>query len=229
MDAKCMVVALFHGANWKTGFCRVGDQCWTTISVVDEMFNPPWSIIDFHYNNGFFYEILSTGHVNVFDTNDNSYKCIRSSLDTNPSDVYILIVEGCSEEHGFLVFSCEYVHYPFDEKLHMCSFYKFSTQNHNWSGVEPDALRNFIFFLGGVFHCLALPAANVQLDGLEGNQLCYLKSEDRHADWTCCNINLCKLDDRSITKLASPLSFDPTFFVIDALDPCYLWHTPTIC
>jgi hypothetical protein len=226
VDSKCLVMALFW-STWATAFCRIGDECWTTLTVEDELLAPPYCVIDICYHNGLLYEILGNGHVWIFDIHKPDYNPVSATIGEDPDREveYIRAVEGGSDEHGLLVFFRDR---EFADYIRMLS-----TEKEEWLNVEADYLGTHIFFLGGIFHCIALPAADLKLDGWEGNIICYIDPQFKvmidDVNWYNCTIKLFRIGNSDdITLAADLLLVDENTYVHYTRSPCFLWLTPTL-
>jgi hypothetical protein len=237
VDPKCIVVAMFWSSS-AIAFCRIGDKCWTTLSIKDELFAmiSPYHAIDICYHNGLLYEILRNGHVRIFDIEKPDFKPIDSTIRHEPYQEanYICAVEGGSDEHGLIVFSRDnayYQHTP--QELDMCSMFMLSVDQRKWLNVEAEHLVGNIFFLGGIFHCIALQAADLKLDGWEGNIICYIDPQLRviidDVNWYNCTIKVFRIDNSEVITLASDnFLVDDNTYRHYARSPCFLWLTPTL-
>jgi hypothetical protein len=210
----------------------------------------PYHAIDICYHNGLLYEILRNGHVWIFDIEKLDFNPIGSTIREDPFQEanYISAVEGGSDEHGLIVFSRDnayYHHTP--QELNMCSILMLSVDQRKWLNVEAEHFVGNIFFLGGIFHCIALQAADLKLDGWEGNIICYIDPQLRviidDVNWYSCTIRLFRIDNsKFITSAAHSVLVDDNMYTLAsdnvlvddntyrhyARSPCFLWLTPTL-
>jgi hypothetical protein len=234
-DPDCLVMALFQG-SWTTAFCRINDACWTTLNLADEL-PPPRREIDIGYYNGLFYSILGNGHARIYDIRNARWKYLASNLGMHPEQKwdYICTVEGGCNGHGLMVFAqliaYFYQYDPVDASaLLMLSE---SIEPEKWVQLKEEVMGSNCFFIGGNFHCISLPVSYLQLNGWEGNCICFstpqLEEENDGVDWYSCCIKLFKCNDRSITTLASHIGL----FEVDecqcySISPSFLWLAPTL-
>jgi hypothetical protein len=54
MHPNFLVPALI-ASSWKIAFCRIGDECWTTLTLSEKLSNDQLWVSDISYHNGFFF------------------------------------------------------------------------------------------------------------------------------------------------------------------------------
>jgi hypothetical protein len=234
MHPNCLVMALFWG-SWQTAFCKIGDECWTTLILAEEI-PRPWCATDISYHNGFFYAINGNGHAWICDIHDASWKYLRSTIGADPEQEvdYICTVEGGCDEHKLIVFCRDFPYRLRYEPMDISDILMLAEEEEKWLDVEEKDTSQYNFFFSGNFHCISLPVADLQLNGWKGNCICYISPQlERRfgdVDWYSFSIKLLGLDDRNVTTLASQLGFYEWYkFQSSSNSLSFLWLTPTLC
>jgi hypothetical protein len=234
-DPDCFVIALSE-ANSEAVFCKMGDSCWTLLAAEEELagdevddiiFDPPKHAVDIYYRNGAVYKVHADGSVWIYDIHERNYRSFLSTFD-GPRVEYILTVEG-DDQDPLMVFTSFGDLYPRGD-LYLCPILVFSDDEGKWLKVEA---HNSILFLGGIFHCIALRAASVELNGWEGNSICYIcpKSDDPNMRSLDIKIFI-KGEPSSVVILSNHRCrtlMNHNFFTMFALGPDFLWLTPSLC
>ncbi|KAJ3673800.1 hypothetical protein LUZ60_005792 [Juncus effusus] len=197
----CIVVAQFRKV-WDLGFCRVGDNSWTILKLVEYGLRSCYTL-DFNYKNGLVYTMNNKGQLTVYDLR---YRSMKASVPNLMVDnishlhgfrqLYLVIGEGELDGEPLVVIRLE------DNMMTKFEVYKCGVIQDECRWRRVRNIGNSVLVLDRR-QCEMLLLDNFQLNRWEKNHVYYGTWTSSKSRYSNCSTRIASIDNGSIKALNS--------------------------